>query len=483
MKKIDYHRMSDAEFHAHQVNFWRTIGDIDTHWDDERPHRISFPKAYFEEVPYLKIGNPFRSIGIFGGAGSGKTESLFKPIIKHAVDTNSGIILYDYKSPELAEFLKSLKPKLPVYHVDFDNPEESAKINPIAPHYISNTLSALELAESLYYNLNPKALSGSKDPFWDNCAVSIIQASIWFLKVHSPEECNIPTLVELLLRDIKDVLTVLREDEKCRKILASVLGALDSPNLLSSISSSVQSPLSKLIEDDISLIMGADESPLDVNNPDKPCILIVGMNQETPQAYSPLVSLIITAALRRMNKPDKVQSYVILDEAPTIYIPRIEDYPAVTRSRRIAFVYGAQDISQVDKAYGKERRQALMTNLGTQFFGRTPNSETIKYIVSLFGKEEREFESHSQGSSESSNASGEGWSESSNVSTSLQQRDIITPQIITGFEPGEFAFIGTDVYPGQSKNDLVSISRLGGFAEQMEWEKPYRSFWDKLFRR
>lgn len=453
---------------------WRALSKIDS------VDVLAIPKSKWGKIdlPSVQIGNPYRSIGIFGGAGSGKSESLFKTIIAHAVKNQMGVILYDYKSPELADFLKSQKPTIPVYHIDFDNPERSAKVNPIAPRYIKNTLSALELAQSLYFNLNPKALSSGGDPFWDNSAISIIQATIWFLKEEDPDNCNIPMLVEVLLRPFEDVLELLKHNDTCRKLVASVLSGSGSVNLLSSIASTVQSPLSRLIEDDISYIMSSDESPLDVNDPQNPCVLILGMNQENPQAYSPLVSLVITAALRRMNQPDKHPSFVILDEAPTIYIPKIEDYPAVTRSRKIAFVYGAQDISQIDKAYGKDRRQALVTNLGYQFFGRTPNTETIQYIMKLFGKEDREYASQSWSNSESSSKGGGSSSASQSESVSVQQRDRITPEDILMFAPGQFAVIS------DNRPQVVNLSSFGKFAEHMDFSKtikPKKSFWSRLF--
>jgi type IV secretory pathway TraG/TraD family ATPase VirD4 len=470
------------EWEIIQRRTWASLGKLND------PHVLSIPKSKWvidnnsiakTETPSIIIDNPYRSIGIFGGAGSGKSESLFKPIIAHAVKNQMGMILYDYKSPELAEFLKNQNPTIPVHHVDFDNPQHSAKVNPIAPRYIKNTLSALELAQSLYLNLNPKSLSSGGDPFWDNSAIAIIQASIWFLKEEDPDNCNIPTLVEMLLHDMEAVLELLKQNDKCKKLVASILSGSGSEKLLASIASVVQSPLSRLIEDDIAHIMSSDEAQLDVNDPENPSILILGMNQENPQAYSPLVSLIITAALRRMNKADKHPSIVILDEAPTIYIPKIEDYPAVTRSRKIAFVYGAQDISQIDKAYGKDRRQALITNLGYQFFGRTPNSETIQYITRLFGKEDWRYFTSSSSQSSSSNSSGGSSSESQSQSESIQQRDRITPEDILQFVPGQFAVIS------DSRPEVVNLSAFGQFAEKMNFKAtrkiPKKSFWKRLF--
>lgn len=440
-------------------------------WETENPQHIPFPKAKFLHAPFLKVGNPFRSFAVIGGAGSGKSESVFKPIIASAVKQNSSIILYDYKNPELGDFLISLKPTLPIYRIDFNNAFLSDRINPIAPRYINTIHSALEFAQALYFNLNPKSITNTGDPFWDNSAISIIQATIWYLREEAPKECNIPTLVEFLLRPLQDGLNLISENETCRKLVASSLSSLDSTNLISSISSTVQQPLSRLIGNDIKQIMEQDQTPLDINDPNNPCILIIGMNEDNPSAYAPLISLIITACLKQMNKPNKHPSYIILDEAPTIYIPKIEDYPSVTRSRRISFVYGAQDISQIDKAYGKERRQALLSNLGTQFFGRTPNPETIKYMIDLFGKEDKVFlstsKSSNSGSSGSFNKTSHSEGSSSSQSTSIQQREVLTPQRIINFYPGEFAFIGSDVDPSSSTQFVVSLSQFGNFGEMI----------------
>lgn len=439
------------------------IKQLAEEWNKKHPYAIKIPKVSTDGTyKNIAIGNPFRSVFVCGGAGSGKSETIFYRVIDHAIKQKSPVLLYDYKSPELGNFLKNLNPELPVYHVDFNSPETSAKINPIAPQYVQTPIVALELAQALYYNLNPKALTSNQDPFWNNSAISILQATIWYLKTYTPEQCNIPTLIDVVLRPIGEILTELRKDETCSKILASVLSSYDekATNLLASISSTVQSPLSTLIGDDINLILGSDECPLDINNPDNPCILIVGQNQDTPTAYAPLISLVLTSALRLMNKPDKKESYVLLDEAPTIYIPRIEDYPAVTRSRRICFVYGAQDISQIDKAYGKDRREALLSNLGNQFFGRTPNKDTLQYICSLFGKEDKEYLSRSEGKSRSQ---GTEISFGNNAGTSygIQQRDVLQPGDILNFSPGTFAFIGADVPPLARKLSVVTLLAYG----------------------
>ena len=71
--------------------------------------------------------------------------------------------------------------------------------------------------------------------------------------------------------------------------------------------------------------------------------------------------------MRQMNKPNQQKSVVLLDEAPTIYIPNIEQIPATARSNKIATIFGVQDFSQLVDNYGQDKAQIILANLGNQF--------------------------------------------------------------------------------------------------------------------
>ena len=64
-------------------------GKIDPVWSVKFPIRNSSP---------LVMQNIKRGIAIFGSAGSGKTESGFVPILKHAGERNIPCLCYDYKT-------------------------------------------------------------------------------------------------------------------------------------------------------------------------------------------------------------------------------------------------------------------------------------------------------------------------------------------------------------------------------------------------
>ena len=180
--------------------------------------------------------------------------------------------------------------------------------------------------------------------------------------------------------------------------------------------------------------MNGDDVPFDLNNPEKPSFLVVGNDADLPATYSPLISLIISTATKRMNKPGREPSIIILDEAPTLFIPNFHELPATARSSKVATVYAVQDISQMEGQLGPQQSEMLLGNLSNQFYGRSTNPKTLQRITTLFGKHDVEYESYSSGRSSGDRSS----SSSQNISTSIQQRDRLPMQAIRDLQTGQF---------------------------------------------
>jgi type IV secretory pathway TraG/TraD family ATPase VirD4 len=179
------------------------------------------------------------------------------------------------------------------------------------------------------------------------------------------------------------------------------------------------------------VLSGSDFS-LDLNNPDDKKFLCVGNNPALSQTYAPVIALIISASLKQMNQQGKAKSVVILDEAPTIFIPNFAQIPATARSNRVATFYCAQDISQIVDSYGETPSETIISNLGNQFYGRTTNPKTAKRVSELFGKDDMEFSSRSVS---------KGKQVTHGHSTSFQLRDRLKPQEMMGLSAGTFVGI------------------------------------------
>ena len=193
-------------------------------------------------------------------------------------------------------------------------------------------------------------------------------------------------------------------------------------------------------------VLSGDEVDLNLNDPNDPKLLIIGNSHELKETNAPLISLICAVALKLMNAPDKCPSLVLLDEAPTLYIPNLEDIPATGRSRKIAVVYMTQDLAQVTDKFGKDKKDALLANLMNQFYGRVVNFETADYVSRLFGRQDYLFQSKNtshgkQESREDSDSSHHG------INENWSERPVLPAAQITGFEQGQFASILAEPEP------------------------------------
>src|SRR5674476_839015 len=113
-------------------------GKFDPIWSVKFPIRNSSP---------LIMQNIKRGIAIFGSAGSGKTESGFVPILKHAGERNIPCLCYDYKNGEITEIAhyffqnSNVKQATIIPH----SPMYSDRVNPFLPKYIPTAVSYTHL--------------------------------------------------------------------------------------------------------------------------------------------------------------------------------------------------------------------------------------------------------------------------------------------------------------------------------------------------
>lgn len=391
-------------------------------------------------VGTIQIANSFRGIIIEGGAGSGKSKSLFYPIIKQLMDKNYSGVLYDFKSPELSEFAYAMHHKSEsntrFAFLDFKDCNRSERINPLAPKYVTKQAIAFELSAVLMNNLLPENIK--RPDYWSRSSISIIAGVIWYLRNNHPEKCTLPHLIAMVLSfPSASLIDVISRDLECVGMISSIKEAheMKAEKQLAGVVGTIKNALAQLNFPELFYLLSSDDVDLDLNNLENPTFLCVGNDSTLSNTYAPIISLVISVCLRKMNEPNKVKSAVLLDEAPTLYIPNLEQIPATARSNKIATIVGLQDYSQMVDKYGEDKAQVLISNLGNQFYGRTVNERTAKMISALFGNEDREYQSSSisKGSSSEGNSS-----KNYSTSRSIQQRERVKVSDITNLPAGKF---------------------------------------------
>ncbi|WP_099545598.1 type IV secretory system conjugative DNA transfer family protein [Maribacter sp. 4G9] len=391
------------------------------------------------------LENPYRGIYIQGGAGSGKTVSLIHPILVQAVAKNYSGICYDFKSPELTRLLFATFKKgeglVRPYFIDFKEAQRSARTNPLQPKLLPKIAYAHEYAQTLMYNLSPKNIKN--EDYWMMEAKSVLTGLIWYLKSEHPHYCSLPHVISLILHsDMSQLLERISANPEASGFTASLKQAIqnEASNQVAGVVSTLRTNLAKLNTPDIFWILSGNDLDLNINDPLNPKFLCIGNESTLAETYAPVISLLISVALKQMNKPGKHKSVVVVDELPTLYINKLEQTPATARSNRVATVLACQDFSQLVDRYGRDKAQVILSNMGNQFYGRTVNKDSAQMITQMFGKADKTFKTTSNGDNYYQSSIFGKHTNSLNKSTNetVQERDRVKTTDIMNLRPGEF---------------------------------------------
>lgn len=402
----------------------------------------------------LKLGNLFRGVLILGGAGAGKTKSIIEPIIYQAFEKNFAGIMYDFKTPdqeerermtatnthnptlgEIAAHAHSIyNSPVSLFFVNFMDLERSHRCNPLQPIYLRNPTFARQYAETVLKNTT----KGDKENYFLDVAINYFAGVIWYLRCEAPQFCTLPHAVAMVVFcDLKDVLKAVSTNIEAESMVSSVTDAQGSDRTIANITSTLKNGLSKINSKEIAWVLSGDDFNLNINDPADPKFVIIGNNAQVQDALSPVISLLISSSLAQMNTQGKQKSIVILDEAPTLFIPNFDNTPATARSNKVASIYAAQDVSQMIDMYGETASQKIISNLGNQFFGQSNNVKTVQDTVSLFGRIDTVKVSYNEGSNKEAGAwRDKGYSRGSSYTT--ETRDILKASDITNLHRGEF---------------------------------------------
>ncbi|WP_130734470.1 type IV secretory system conjugative DNA transfer family protein [Flavobacterium sp. J27] len=389
----------------------------------------------------ILLENPYRGIYIQGGAGSGKSASVFEPIIQQIGQKGFTGILYDFKSPELTEkiYISYENTSVKVVNIDFKQPLFSERVNPIDPKYLVKSAIVLEYSQVVINNLLPESIK--KPDYWSSNAKMILAGVIWFLRNEHPQYCTLPHAISLILHNSADSLIAkISQDYEAGGMVASLRESIErgAERTVAGMLSTLQNALSTLNSHDLFWILSSNDVDLHLNNKENPTFLCLGNDSTLPTTYTPAISLIITVALRQMNQPNQVKSVILLDEAPTIFIPNIEQIPATARSNKIATIFGVQDYAQLSDKYGEEKAQVIISNLGNQFFGRITNGKTAEMVQNLFSKTDKVFVSKSEGTGTSGKVIHLGSNTNQGTSENIQERNRVKISDLVNLSQGEF---------------------------------------------
>lgn len=362
----------------------------------ERHYEVHFKT----ETRKFKINNVRRGVSIIGAAGSGKTESVVYGFLKHFFYHDFCGVIHDYKDFELTEMAYPLfkDGDNKFYIISFDRIMH--KVNPIAPRYLESEESVNEVSRVLIENLLEHKESGTvgNSKFFNDAAEGLIGGLIWKLKTDYPQYCTLPHLISIYqYLDTESLIDFLSSNTTSKAMANAFISGTDSDRQTAGVKSTLANALKKISTKRIFMTLSEDEVPLDINSPENPAIVTLVNNPKYETAYSPIVATIIHTIVKQMSVRNRLPSFVLMEEAPTIRLLNMHRIPATLRSYDISTIYVMQDKIQNDILYGEKASKAILSNLSYQFFGKVNDPDTAKYYERFFEIVKKETTSINRG--------------------------------------------------------------------------------------
>ena len=131
---------------------------------------------------------------VCGGSGAGKTRFYAKPNIMQA---NTSYVILDPKGENVRDTGGHLKARgYDIKVLDLINMDKSYCYNPFV--YLHSDNDIQKLVTNIFKNTTPKG-SQSQDPFWDQAAMMLLLALVFYLHYEAPPaEQNFPMVMEMI---------------------------------------------------------------------------------------------------------------------------------------------------------------------------------------------------------------------------------------------------------------------------------------------
>ena len=370
----------------------------------DTPNSVNLPTRYKyrgkEHRGWINIVNPFRGTLVLGTPGSGKSYSVYLPMMEQMTRKGYTLFVYDYKYPSLtrdaynmllqnADSYRALGMKRPRFCVvNFNDPRYSLRCNPLNPQYIKSLTDCTEIADVIMKNL---AETDKKD-FFTQSAQLYIDCCASFLWVYEGGRyCSFPHLVELMCRPAEHVIDLISRYPELKTKVASFQEALHKKanEQLAGQTSSATVPLAGMSTPSLYWVLSGDDFRLDINSPDDPKVVCVGNDPDNQATYGAALALFFSRLFKLVNHPGLLKSAILLDEAPTVVIKGLDNLIATARSNKVAVVLGGQDKTQFVRDYGEKYANVIFNTVGNIISGQV-NGRTAEELSKTFGREFRE---------------------------------------------------------------------------------------------
>ena len=411
----------------------------------ETPVSLNFRGRYNyngrDRGSYINIVNPRRGVLIMGSPGSGKSWFIIEPAIEQLTQKGVALFVYDYKYPALTDYtynqFRRNSGRYPsstrFFCINFTDLSRSHRCNIINPANLRYMSDALDIAKTIMHSINKNWVS-KQGEFFVESPINFLGALIWFLRGYKGGiYCTLPHVIELSKTPYEELFTILNAEPSTRGLIGPFKEAYvnKTTEMLDGQIASAKVPLSRLESIEIYYVLSGNDVSLNINDPEAPAILCLGGDSERQQALAPILSVYIDMVNKKINRPERHPTALVLDEFATVRATSVQTIIATGRSNNIIPILAIQDISQLKSQYTQHEAEQFMNTAGNLICGQVAG-ETADLVSKRF---HASFQLRTTISANSSDIS---------TSKTPQAVETVTPATLASLSAGQFVGIVAD---------------------------------------
>lgn len=396
ISKIIHSGLGKDEWNVEGESFMQSVKK------EETPYSVNIPmKFYYKKKVrqgFINLVNPFRGTLLIGTPGSGKSFGIVNPFIRQMIAKGYTMCLYDFKFPDLGQIayyhylLAKQNGNIKDFQfnvINLDNIEKSRRVNPLRKDYISTLADASETAEAIVESLQKSDNGGGSEKFFTQSAVNFLASCIFFVSRH--EQGKYSTFAHLLAflnRTYEEIFRCLSSYLVLESLLSPFASALQKKayDQLEGQIGTLKIFISRLNTEETAWVFSGDDFNLKISDPANPSLLILANSPATQNINSTCYSVVVNRLTRLINTKGNLPTAIIADEAPTLFIHRVENLISTARSNKVAVLLGLQELPQLKQLQGKDTATTMTAVIGNVISGSVRNKETLEWLEKIFGK-------------------------------------------------------------------------------------------------
>lgn len=373
------------------------------------------PMTLLKNNTFACTNNEFHSF-IIGESGCGKTRRVILTAIRLLAKAGESMVIADPKGEIFKNTAGVLKKKgYNVKAINFRTPSRSDRWNPLAlieEYYRSDNKDLNDKSTSMLkdiFTTLQAEIKSEKDPYWENSARDYMTGISQLLLEYGPEGCLTFENIMLLANELYEKASPCNTGSQLLK--SDVIKKIDelpnstiTKNLSSIIHSEAKSTSSCVFnvfqgmispftsQESILELFNKNDFDIDEIGTSKTALFLV-LPDDSPAFYSVATVLINQIYSTLINLADSQPNGILpnrvtflLDEfANFTQIPSIDSMLTAARSRGMRFALVCQSMEQLNKKYGDDGTEIILSNCRNWIYMSCRNYEFLKRLENLSG--------------------------------------------------------------------------------------------------